>query len=316
MPAPPPRELVQVSQHLRQDQANERGLVLLALGVDYWILDEEGLFGVYVDSRNAEAATLELERFEAERAAEVEARREAFQQAAFLSPNGRTGPFSLFVYTWTMCLWFALQAARGSAWTELGAARSDAILDGELWRIVTALTLHADLGHLFANIATGIVFAWALLPLIGSGWTWFGFVLSGAAGNALNAAIHRGGTHISIGASTAVFGALGVLVGWQTLETVFRRQAARQHPWHWRETLLPLAAGLALLAYLGVGSETDRVDIMAHGLGLLAGIALGAVFAWSRLPERTSPARQRVLAIAAWALPALAWLWAIGARGF
>lgn len=310
MSAQTPRELVQVSRHLRQDQADERGLVLLALGFDHWIIDDDGIFALYVDARDAQAATLELERFESERAAELEQERQAMQHPAAPDPNGKTGPFSLFVFTWVMCPFFAVQFYRGPAWTDLGAADADGILRGELWRTVTALTLHADLGHLFANVATGLVFAWALLPLLGSGWTWMGFVASGALGNLLNAAIHRGGPHISIGASTAVFGGLGLLVGWQIIAALPRSHEHVQRPRRRRETLLPLAAGFALLAYLGVGSGTDNVDIMAHGLGMLSGLLIGAALAWTHLPERTAPVLQKLLAAAACALPALAWLWA------
>lgn len=310
MSAQTPRELVQVSRHLRQDQADERGLVLLALGFDYWIIDDDGVYGLYVDACDAQAATLELERFESDRAAELEQERQAMQQSVVPDPNGKTGPFSLFVFTWVMCLFFAVQSYQGTPWTDLGAADSNGILRGELWRTVTALTLHADLGHLFANVATGLVFAWALLPLLGSGWTWMGFIASGVAGNASNALIHQGGSHISIGASTAVFGGLGLLVGWQIIGALPRRHERVQRPRRRRETLLPLAAGLALLAYLGVGSGTDNVDIMAHGLGMFSGILIGALLAWTRLPERTAPVIQKLLAAAACALPALAWLWA------
>jgi len=49
---------------------------------------------------------------------------------------------------------------------------------------------------------------------------------------------------------------------------------------------------------------------MAHGLGMLCGLLIGALLAWTRLPERTSPVLQKLLATAACALPALAWLWA------
>jgi len=230
MPAQTPRELVQVSQHLRQDQADERGLLLLALGFAYWIIDDDGTYGLYVDARDAHAATLELERFESERAAEIDLEREALRHSALPDPNGKTGPFSLYVFTWVMCLFFAVQFYQGTPWTDLGAADSNGILRGELWRTVTALTLHADLGHLFANVATGLVFAWALLPLLGSGWTWMGFVLSGVAGNALNAAIHQGGSHISIGASTAVFGGLGLLVGWQIIGILPQSHERIQRP--------------------------------------------------------------------------------------
>ena len=308
--AKPPRELVQIGCYLRQDQADERGLVILALERPYWILEEDGLYSLYVDGADAEEGRAELEKFEAERAEELQRTRAALRQNTPSVAAKKTPLFSLFVYIWAMCLFYGLQVARGPEWTARGIADSNAILHGELWRTVTALTLHADLGHLFANIAVGLVFAWALLPLLGSGWTWMGLVWSGAVGNALNAAVHRGGSHLSLGASTGVFGGLGLLVGWQIAAVLRPATGALQPPWRLRDIALPLAAGLALLAYLGVGNGTDNVDILAHGLGMAAGLVTGFLMAWARLPEKTPQRLQKPLACAALLLPVLAWLWA------
>ena len=308
----PPRELVQIGSYLRQDQAEEHGLVVLALGFDYWVLEEEGLHNLYVEALNAGPAALELEQFEDERAAERELARQALAHKPPPAPlQQKTSPLSLFVFVWTMCIFFAIQRDQGSRWIELGAADSEDILHGEFWRTITALTLHDGLRHLCANLATGLVFAWALLPLFGSGWTWMGIILSGALGNALNAALHSGGEHRSIGASTAVFGGLGLLVGWQIVAAMHRRHERRAHPGYLRGIIFPIGAGLALLAFLGVGNGNDRVDVLAHGAGLFCGTLLGVLAAWTRLPEKTPVRVQQLLALAALLLPALAWLLAV-----
>ena len=88
---------------------------------------------------------------------------------------------------------------------------------------------------------------------------------AGGLGNGANALL-RAAAHSTIGASTAVFGALGVVVGERMVRR--RRSAAGQGAW------IPLGAGLALLAMLG--TEGERVDVWAHALGLLAGVGLGA----------------------------------------
>ena len=49
-------------------------------------------------------------------------------------------------------------------WIALGNAHSARILDGEWWRLVTALTLHADWLHLFSNLTLGGIFIVCSLP--------------------------------------------------------------------------------------------------------------------------------------------------------
>src|SRR5205809_421801 len=82
---------------------------------------------------------------------------------------------------------------------ERGSAEESAILHGQWWRTVTALTLHADASHLAANLATGLLFAAFVIPRLGAGFTWLAILLSGALGNALNAWGYRGESHDSIG---------------------------------------------------------------------------------------------------------------------
>jgi membrane associated rhomboid family serine protease len=303
---------VEVGVYLRQDQAEERALVILAMQFPYWIVPRDGLFSLRVRAGDAAEIAAELQKFEAERQMELERTRGEWEERQ-THPSPPSAPkFSLFAFVWIMALFFGLQAHFSSgpgAWTDRGVADSSAIVRGEWWRTLTALTLHADLPHLIANVGVGLIFAAALLPLLGTGWTWAGIVLSGAAGNWLNAWGHRGtgDSHFSIGASTAVFGGLGMLVGWQVAEAIRGNRKPCLAAQVSRTVWFPIGAGLALLAYLGSGSEDERVDFMAHLFGMLAGGAIGFVLAWTRLPQRTPPIVQNLLATAAVLLPWTAW---------
>src|SRR5229473_61106 len=108
-------------------------------------------------------------------------------------------------------------------------------------------------------------------------------------------AVRRG--YVSVGASTAVFAALGALA---LLQAVARRRMA----------LLALGAGSALLGLLGTG---QNADLFAHLFGFAAGGALGAAAAWlaRRPPRRTI--LQPLLALAA--LAALTACWKLALRG-
>lgn len=151
------------------------------------------------------------------------------------------------------------------SWFERGSADAQRILQGEHWRTVTALTLHADVAHALSNAFAVALFLTAVSSMVGAGLACALVLLAGAGGNLANAFLH-GSPHVSVGASTAVFGAVGVLA---SLGMTRRRRNALSR---WR-SWLPVAASLALLGMLG--SSGPRVDIWAHLFGLLVGAVLG-----------------------------------------
>jgi membrane associated rhomboid family serine protease len=183
-------------------------------------------------------------------------------------------------------------------WFARGSADAEKILHGELWRTVTALTLHADFGHAMSNAVALAIFLSAVASIIGGGLGGALVLFAGAGGNLANALLH-GSSHNSIGASTAVFAAVGLLA---SLGVTRRRRSALNR---WR-AWLPVAAALALLGMLG--SAGQRVDVWAHLLGLLVGAGLGFVVG-ARLPRRpeiliqlTSGGAAVVLLIYCWIL--------------
>jgi membrane associated rhomboid family serine protease len=178
-------------------------------------------------------------------------------------------------------------------------ASAERILAGELWRTVTALTLHVDLAHLFANVAACALFVTAVGRALGPGLGGLVVLLSGAFGNLLNALAY-GSHHTSVGASTAIFGAVGTLAGLQAI----RR---RVRGFRGSRVLAPIAAGLALLAMLGTG---ERADLWAHLFGFLAGGLLGLPLgALRRAPAR--PLQWLLVAVTV-AIVASSWWIALG----
>jgi membrane associated rhomboid family serine protease len=161
---------------------------------------------------------------------------------------------------------------------------------------VTALTLHADAAHLLGNAVGCAVFVTAVLRLLGPGLGGWLVLLAGAGGNALNALVH-GARHSSIGFSTAVFGAIGILGGLQ-----FGRKRGQRRAW------LAIAGALGLLAMLGT---SERTDILAHLFGLLVGLVLGLA-AGVAVPRPPGAAAQWTLAAGAVAVLAGSWLLAVG----
>jgi membrane associated rhomboid family serine protease len=198
---------------------------------------------------------------------------------------------------------YALSGAweQESFWFVHGAATTTGILEQrEWWRVVTALTLHADVLHLLGNAVIGGVLAYFLCRLTGSGFGWLLILLAGGLGNAINVVL-RGSGFESVGFSTAVFGTVGILAGLR----VARLTTAQ-------DVLIGAGGALSLLALLG--SEGERTDLGAHLWGLIAGFLLGLIVArggmlrWAVLPRW-----QAVAAVTALGIVAGAWWLALAA---
>lgn len=185
-------------------------------------------------------------------------------------------------------------------WLQLGSAHAWKIMQGEWWRIVTALTLHADWLHLLGNLVFGGVFIARLARELGSGLAWLLLLTSGAAGNLLNAWLQHP-DHRAVGASTAVFG----IIGLSSLLSLVRFRKPL-----WRRWPLPIAAACGLIALLGVGGE--RTDLGAHLWGFFCGGILGLVTAFFlKRYGRPGPLQNRLLAALTGTLFILSWYCAL-----
>jgi membrane associated rhomboid family serine protease len=191
-------------------------------------------------------------------------------------------------------------------WFEAGKLVAGRVLAGEWWRTVTALTLHWDLDHLGGNLVFGAFFGFFVGRYLGGGIGWLAVLLAATLANVL-AALLLEPTHTSLGASTAVFAALGILTAY-----TWRRGYLRETPWRWR--IAPIVAGLGLLAFTGAGGE--NTDLFAHLAGFVAGFGTGLGLArWLKLRRLRSRTTQRLCAAAALLLVAGAWAWALLAAG-
>jgi membrane associated rhomboid family serine protease len=191
-------------------------------------------------------------------------------------------------------------------WLTAGDAQAGLIVGGEWWRVLTALGLHGDEGHLLSNLVAGSLIGILLAQILGGGLAWLAILLAGGIGNGLSALLQPA-SHAAIGASTAVFGGLGLLV-----VMMVKYQASL-----WRVGLrrwLPLAVGVMLLAFLGI--EGERIDIGGHIAGFLAGCLLGAgLIAMGEPSARSRPGLQVAAGAAALALFAGAWVIALSHGG-
>jgi membrane associated rhomboid family serine protease len=242
-------------------EAIEHSLVILALGRDCWILENAGTYSIHTDPGDAPAIIEEFALYQNEQAATRE-----------IPPVGEFKTFttaSEFALLWAAVLMvaFYLQIRDESLTDRFSNSTSGLIANGEWWRPFTALFLHADVGHLLGNILIGGIFCVLVSQSVGAlrGWLWI--LAGGTAANAINAWLHLPGPFESIGASTATFAALGILVGVSTRIAWMSRSYSGFKP-----LLLPVIAGMILLGWFGAGGE--NTDVAGHFLGALCGFLL------------------------------------------
>jgi membrane associated rhomboid family serine protease len=276
-------------------EAELYGLVLSARGIENTILAEDRGFSVRVASGEAERATAEIEAYDAENQ-----RRPVDTKAAVRAPPDIT----LVLIYWAILLFFFAAVRRDAfavAWLDIGSAQMGSIRAGEWWRTVTALFLHVSGIHLLSNLIFGTLFLLLLTQVLGAGLTALAVVAAGAFGNLLDALV-RPSFHVAIGASTAVFAAIG-------LAAAMRQNWRVGHGFRQLRDWAPLAGGVMLLAFLGFSGE--QTDIVAHVFGFAVGVGGGALLAWL---DRAWPENQAVQRRAGWAaaaIVALAWLCAM-----
>jgi membrane associated rhomboid family serine protease len=237
--------------------------------------------------------------------------RAAFELQYYLRENRRppaaplvwpNHPHALYgVYGYALILIAVTLAAvlhlGGRNWHAAGVLDAGFLERGEAWRVLTALTLHADLPHLLSNLAFGALFGYPAARLFGPGIAWLLILLGGGMAYGADAMLHPP-NHQLLGASTAVFTALGLVAayGW-------RRHLRNWSPWMRRSA--PLIGGIALLAFTGTGGEST--DLLAHLAGFVVGTGMGALCARLPMPPPGQNGLQWAAGLTATALLAAAW---------
>lgn len=290
MPDFDPNDDYVVARVRERQRANELALVLTARNLPCEVSWEPPSWVVRVPSSWAAEARAELAAFKAENPP----RREPPKAREIESGWGGVAAYWLVI--WGVMV--AEQAGLfGLDWRSSGRMDAGLVKSGEWWRVVTALTLHLDLGHIASNSAFGGFFGLFVGRYLGSAPGWCLILLGGALGNGLNALIQPD-THRAVGASTAVFAALGLLGAY-----IWRRGYFGE--WGWR-SIAPIVGAVALLGYTGVGDE--NTDILAHLTGFIAGFGLGVVAAALRWPEQLDSAASQRYGIAAMGLLLASWM--------
>lgn len=249
-------------------KSRDWSLVLQSAGI--WHVTHRTMAGfvLLVRDQDYERASQSIDRYEAENR-DWPPKRER-EKPRHASSETKIVPY-IFI---ALALFFLVTGpvSAGSHWFQRGTSVTELVLHAQPWRAVTALTLHADAAHVLGNVVSGAIFASAVASRLGTGGALLATLASGTLGNAANAIWHQAqgnAGHASIGASTAVFGAVGLLAATQL---AVDRSASHAKSRHWTETLSPVVGGLALLGALGASPNSD---LGAHLFGFLSGGLFG-----------------------------------------
>jgi rhomboid protease GluP len=292
-PFPSPHDLpVEVYRSHWRPACEERSFMLHAVGIGSEVVPNGELWSVVVLPASAAAAVSHLRGYDREnpRKRRVLARPEQMHPHAWIGP-------AVYMVVMLLVAWLAGLRTFADNWLLSGMLDTQAVRDGELWRTVTALTLHFDVAHLLSNLGFGAFFGWLASQLLGPGVAFGGAVAAAALANALNASVQPA-SHLSAGASTMVFAMLGLLAAY-----AWRRRADSGERWAYRWA--PLVAGLFLLGFTGVGGE--NTDVLAHLTGFVTGTATG--WSFGRFPQLPGPRTQWLAGLGALAGIGGAW-WA------
>jgi rhomboid protease GluP len=290
-------DLIAVFRAPRRRECDERLLVLTAVGIEGQVLLGEGTFLLQVAAADAPAALRQLQQYEREN-----------RPLAAAPPAAR--PYS---YAWLGCLIYAL-VLLAVPWLlahghlrldafDLGELDAAAVQAGQWWRAWTALTLHVDAAHLVANLGAGLWFGYLAARQLGPGSAWLLTVMGAALANLIEG-LAGPPAHHSVGASTAVFTALGAMAAYSWHERF-------PLPQRWARRWGPLIAGIILLGW--TGSAGEQTDLMAHLLGFAVGALLGALAALPALRSRLARVPQWLAGAAALLTLVVAWACALRA---
>jgi membrane associated rhomboid family serine protease len=208
---------------------------------------------------------------------------------------GATAPVVMAIIAANVIV-FLLQRAQGAEFTQRFGTFAPEIADGEYWRLITAMFLHAPtfIFHILFNMLVLWIYGPQVEQAVGSVRFTALYFVSGFFASATSYALGSCNT-LGVGASGAIFGIVGILL---------------VYAYNRRRSAFVAAYFRNLLAFVGInlvfGLAIAGIDVWAHGGGLAAGVVLG--WGFDRSGPRALAAQAATLLLVAGAGVALvAW---------
>lgn len=181
-----------------------------------------------------------------------------------------------------------------------GASYAPRIGEGQGWRLLTSMFVHFGFLHVFMNMLLFVAAAPIVERIVGNAGFALLYLVSGLTGSLASLYLNPGS--VGAGASGAVFGVLGGLLGLMT----------RYHVYVHLKDILKVAVLVVLLLINNVIDNRNRppalgrIDVAAHVGGFLGGLACGVALCQRMSPTLRKSRRLRNLLVAGGGL--VAWI--------
>jgi len=192
--------------------------------------------------------------------------------------------FNLFMFMLTTLLYFFLNIDLSASLLILGGEYTPLVLQGEIWRLVTASFLHANILHLLINMWVLFSFGNYIEVFYSSKKLFVIYIITAITGSLFSvianivsayssASFATDGFSLSVGASGAIFGLVGVLIGNKLRPNTYSPSI----PINSTELIVFVGYNLLLGFGLNVFGSQVLINNWAHIGGLIGGILLGLI---------------------------------------
>ncbi|MBL3649703.1 rhomboid family intramembrane serine protease [Bacillus vallismortis] len=175
----------------------------------------------------------------------------------------RLYPVVTFILALQAVLWlfFSLPVHSVVLWRDTVTGYNLGVANGEWWRLITPVLLHAGFTHLLFNSMSIFLFAPALERMLGKARFLLVYAGSGIIGN-IGTYVTEPLDYVHVGASGAIFGLFGVYL----FMVLFHKELIGQEHSKMIVTLLAFAV---LMSFIN-----SNINMMAHLFGLCGGFLL------------------------------------------
>lgn len=156
-----------------------------------------------------------------------------------------------------------------------GAQYTPLVMEGQWWRLFTAMFIHFGIEHLGSNMITLWFFGESVERILGKWKMLILYLFSGLAGNLLTLVteLASGNYSLAAGASGAIFGLVGVYVAIAMIPELRRFVSVRN-------------IVIMLVVNIAYGVSNRSINLTAHIGGLITGTIMAYIMLRSRIAKQ------------------------------